>query len=127
MNDNPVMAKEKFMKLLENKKTFLCYYYWKNCGHCTHFNPIWNKLVQNYNDKLIFVKIELECMKSLPQSYAVNGFPTIILFKTGAKFKEFQENRDEKTLHNFIKKYVLDVPNTKEKPKKGTKTNLRNY
>jgi len=127
INDNSEITKEKFIKLLKSKKTFLCYYYWKNCGHCMHFNPIWNKLVQNYDDKVTFAKIELECMKSLPQSYMVNGFPTIILFKNGDKFKEFQKSRDEKNLHNFIKKNALDVQNKNEKTKKATKTNLRNY
>ena len=106
--DNSATANEKFTKLLKSKKTFLCYYYWKNCGHCIQFTPLWNKFVQSYKDRITFVKLELECMKYLPQEFMVNGFPTIILFKNGAKYKEFQQRRDEKNLHNFIKTHVLD-------------------
>jgi thioredoxin-like negative regulator of GroEL len=117
--DNPATAEDKFTKLLKNNKSFVCYYYWKNCGHCTQFSPLWNKIIQQYKENFTFVKIELECMKLLPAQYMVSGFPTVLIYKNGDKYKEFQKERNEKNLHNFIKTYMLD--NNKDTTKKHVK------
>jgi thioredoxin-like negative regulator of GroEL len=92
-----------FVNKITNNKV-LCYYYWKQCGHCTNFNPIWKKIERKYKGKINMMKIELDVMKHLDQKYAISAFPTIIIWNKGKKYSEFTGMRDEANLSTFIDK-----------------------
>lgn len=95
-----------FVNMIENSRV-LCYYYWKNCGHCTIFNPIWEKIEKKYKGKINMLKIELDTitmMKHLDQKYTISAFPTIIIWDKGKKIKEFTAVRNEEKLSAFIAK-----------------------
>lgn len=42
----------------EQKNFTFMYLYAKSCGYCVKFNPIYQKLAQNYSSKCDFVKID---------------------------------------------------------------------
>lgn len=96
-------AQSKFTIFMQKHPTCICLYRWNLCGHCESFKPVWNKVTNHYKDSIAVVNIELDGMHGLDQKYQVMGFPTVIIYKSGNKWKEFNENRNEKELHKFIK------------------------
>jgi len=120
----PDNAQKKFDNLLK-KGTVVSYYHWNLCGHCKAFAPLWKKIVQQYKDKILFANIELEGMKGMQETYKVQGFPTILVYKNGRKKKEFTGERTAEKLDTFLKKYVLDVPKNKENSNKINNNKLK--
>jgi len=102
---NPENANKEFTSVLKNKKV-LCLNYWKNCGHCIDFIPIWNKVLKKYrnNSVINIVTIELESIKNLKnKDHKVMAFPSLIIYENGKKKLEYVNQRTEKNLEKFIK------------------------
>jgi thioredoxin 1 len=53
------------------------------CGPCKMIAPILDELAAEYQGKLTVVKINVDDNQKTPQTYAVRGIPTLILFKNG--------------------------------------------
>ena len=104
----PDNAQTKFENLLK-KGTVVAYYHWNICGHCKAFTPLWKKITRQYKDKILFANIEFQGMQAMDESYKVEGFPSIIIYKNGKKKKEFVGERTPERLDAFLKKNVLNV------------------
>lgn len=106
--NNPSTAKSQFSKCIGKNKV-ICLYFWKQCGHCVEFAPIWEKVTNIYKDKINVINIELDCMRKLDNKYQINGFPTIIVYGKGNKLLEYNRTRTEKDLVLFIQANLLDT------------------
>jgi thiol-disulfide isomerase/thioredoxin len=106
--NDPSIAKEKFLSILSKNAKVMVFYYWKMCGHCVTFAPIWNKVVNQYKDRIHVINIELESMKRIDKKYMVSAFPSIIVYKNKNKWIDYTRERTEKELHKFIQENLLD-------------------
>ena len=59
------------------------------CGPCQMLAPILTKLAQEYNDKIIVAKLNIEENKEKAQEYNVMSIPNVKLFKDGEVADEF--------------------------------------
>jgi thioredoxin 1 len=53
------------------------------CGYCSRLSPIIEELATDMAGKVKFVKVNVDENRSLAQKHAVQGLPTMILFKNG--------------------------------------------
>lgn len=53
------------------------------CGPCKMIAPILDELAGQYEGKLTVAKINIDDNQKTPETYAVRGIPTLILFKDG--------------------------------------------
>ena len=106
--NDPSIAKERFLSILSNNVKVMVFYYWKMCGHCVTFAPIWNKVVNQYKDRIQVVNIELESMKRLDKKYMVSAFPSIVVYKNKNRWMDYTRERNERELHKFIQENLLD-------------------
>ena len=53
------------------------------CGPCKNIAPILDELADEYKNKLIIAKINIDKNQKIPATYGVKGIPTLILFKEG--------------------------------------------
>ena len=53
------------------------------CGPCKMIAPILDELAEQYKGKLTFAKINIDDNQKTPETYAVRGIPTLMLFKDG--------------------------------------------
>lgn len=101
---------DKFSKYVNSHNNVLCLYYWKQCGYCQQFAPIWHNVTQHFADKMHIINVELDCIRKLEGQYQVSAFPTVVIFRNGTKHAEFNSpKRDAKNLHAFIQNY-MDKP-----------------
>jgi len=110
-------ANEKFMTLLKKNTKVICFYYWKQCGYCVSFAPIWNKVTLQHKDNVMVVNIELEAVKALDDKFRVQAFPSIVVYKNGKKHAEFTKERNEKNVHDFLLAHKNSKKTEKKKPK----------
>ena len=77
------------------------------CGHCKSFFPTWQKLENEYknNKKINFVTFDSEKNKVEEIMYNVKGYPSILI-QTGNGTKEYQGNRSEESLRDFINTHL---------------------
>lgn len=53
------------------------------CGPCKMAEPVLEELAEEYKDRVVFVKINVDDNKERPGQYGVMSIPTTILFKNG--------------------------------------------
>ena len=88
---------------------FLFYTDW--CPHCVKAKPIWEKLKNDYQTKMIngtvihFKDIDREQHAEMAEEYEVDGVPTIILVKNGNKIL-YDANPDYDNLVQFLHQYL---------------------
>ncbi|GER41547.1 thioredoxin [Striga asiatica] len=74
------------------------------CGPCRLIAPAIEALAQEYEDKLMVVKIDHDANPRLIEEYKVYGLPTLIIFQNG---QEVPESRREGAITKFrLKEYV---------------------
>ena len=59
--------------------------YWAEwCGPCKANAPVLEEIADEYKDKLIVAKMDVDSNQQTPQKYVVRGIPTLMIFKDGA-------------------------------------------
>jgi len=53
------------------------------CGPCQAIAPILDEVAQDYQDKVIVAKVNIDENTETPAKYGVRGIPTLMLFKGG--------------------------------------------
>ena len=75
------------------------------CGHCKHFEPIWNKLSKQFNNKYDFVLHTEADVGNVTKKYTkIDGFPTVFLVKN-SQVTKYEGMRDEESIIDFLKTY----------------------
>ncbi|XP_040575277.1 thioredoxin domain-containing protein 5 [Lepeophtheirus salmonis] len=102
--------KEEFKENIASGVTFIKFYApW--CGHCKRLAPIWEELAVKF-EGVDYVKIaKVDCTandnknKELCNEEGVNGFPTLNIYASGEKVKEYRGNRKVEDLEEFVKEH----------------------
>ena len=79
------------------------YYYMNGCPHCERMDPVWSSLKNNYNGNIKLEKKERGEAGADLDKYKIQGFPTVILVDQNGNHKEFEGERTESSLMNFLK------------------------
>ena len=70
-------------KVLEAKKPVLCDFWAEWCGPCKQISPILSELAEDYKEKILIAKVNIDENPEVPSNYGVMSIPTLILFKNG--------------------------------------------
>ena len=53
------------------------------CGPCKMMAPVFEKLADEYKDKLTFAKVDVDSNPNSAAEYGIRGIPTLLLFNDG--------------------------------------------
>ena len=53
------------------------------CGPCKMIAPLLDEIANEYLDKIVVAKINIDENQNMPQKYAVRSIPTLMIFKDG--------------------------------------------
>ena len=70
-------------KVLESDKPVLCDFWAEWCGPCKQISPILLELAQDYKEKILIAKVNIDENPNVPSKYGIMSIPTLILFKNG--------------------------------------------
>ncbi|CAG0886167.1 unnamed protein product [Darwinula stevensoni] len=107
----PILTQETFAQVVKDGVTLIKFFApW--CGHCKRLAPTWEELGKKFIGKEGIRIAKVDCTasdsKSLCDSFEVDGFPTILLFRNGEKISEYEGNRDLSDLTSYLMKHVRD-------------------
>lgn len=70
-------------KVLQNEKAVLVDFWAPWCGPCRMAEPVLEELSEEYKDKVLVMKMNVDENQENPQKYGVMSIPTTVLFKNG--------------------------------------------
>ena len=70
-------------KVLEANKPVLCDFWAEWCGPCKQISPILYELAEDYKEKILIAKVNIDENPEAPSNYGIMSIPTLILFKNG--------------------------------------------
>ena len=69
--------------VLANEKPVLVDYWAEWCGPCKMIAPVLNDVAEDYADKLVIAKLNIDENPNTPPKYGIRGIPTLMIFKGG--------------------------------------------
>ena len=67
----------------ESTKPVLVDFWAEWCGPCKMVAPILEEIAQEYGDKIIIAKLNIEQNPSIAPKFGIRGIPTLLIFKNG--------------------------------------------
>ena len=87
----------------KDKSKKLVYFYMNGCGHCKNFTPTWDKFCAANSSTIKTYKFEQAQVREQITSYAISGFPTILLLdENNAKIDEYNGERSIEALTSYV-------------------------
>ena len=95
---------EKFDELLKGEKPVVCDFFATWCGPCKMLAPVMEEVSKEFEDKAVFVKVDVDENPELARRYGIMSIPLVVIFKNGeeaakslgytskSETKEFLEN-----------------------------------
>ncbi len=76
------------------------------CGPCKMIAPILERLAEEYDGKIKFVKLDTEENFETPESYGILSLPTLLLFKEGKQIERITGARSKADLMRSLDKVL---------------------
>ena len=70
-------------EILNAKKPAILDFWATWCGPCQWMGPVFDELSEEYKDKMIFGKVNVDEENLLSQKFGIRGIPCLIIFKDG--------------------------------------------
>ena len=74
---------EKFDELLKGDKPVVCDFFATWCGPCKMLAPVMEEVGKEFEDKAVFVKVDIDENMELSVRYGIMSIPLVIIFKNG--------------------------------------------
>ncbi len=74
------------------------------CGPCHQIAPILERLAEEYDGKIKFVKVDTEENFETPSSYSILSLPTLLVFKEGQQIERITGARPRGDLKRSLDK-----------------------
>ena len=93
-------------KLLAGEKPVVCDFWASWCGPCRMLAPVFEEVSDKFDDKAVFVKLDVDENEDAAMKYGITSIPNVILFKNGKPAANSLGFVPEKALADFVEKYI---------------------
>jgi len=76
------------------------------CGPCQMMGPVFEKVSEDYEGKVKFVKVSTETEQDLASQYEIRSIPCLVVFKNGKESDRIIGFRDEDELKKDVDKIL---------------------
>jgi len=95
-------------KIIGSDKPVLVDFWAGWCHPCFVMNPILEKLAEEFKEKFILAKVNLEKSPIIAQKYGINIIPTVLLFKDGKPVQGFVGVQPEEMIKKWLEENLKE-------------------
>ncbi|EDW85396.1 uncharacterized protein Dwil_GK10532 [Drosophila willistoni] len=108
-----IESKETFDKIIDEagNRHVLVEFYATWCGPCAIIGPRLEQLAEEYADRLLILKIDVDDHEDIAIEYEVTSMPTFLIIKNKVKLAQFVGSNSEK-VESTVEKYCGKPDNT---------------
>ena len=108
MSNNTVEITDgNFEKLVLKSEKLVIVDFWAEwCGPCKAITPILDEISNEFGDKVLIGKVNVDEVKELPVKYGIRSIPTLLFFSNGEITRQEVGLQSKQTLVDNITKIV---------------------
>ena len=100
-----ILTDENFKKEIQNAEKPILVDFWAVwCSPCFMLSPILEKIVEEYKDKVIFAKLNIDESLVIAREYQIDRIPVVLLFKEGKPVAGFMGVQPEELIREWLEK-----------------------
>ncbi len=99
-------SEEAFDKLIAGETPVLVDFWATWCGPCRMIAPIVEEIANQYADKVVVAKVDVDEMGELAQRYRIMNIPTLLLFQQGEVVDKAIGARPKAALEQMLNKVL---------------------
>ena len=101
------LTDENFEKEISaSERPFLVDFWAEWCGPCGMLGPIMEKVAEDYKEKIVFAKVNVDSAPVCSQKYQISQIPTVMLFKAGQPAANFIGARPEEFIRQWLNENI---------------------
>ena len=94
---------EQFQQMMDSGRPVLVDFWAPWCGYCRRIGPVYEKIAEEYGDRLTVAKINVDEAAALAEAERIEVIPTLVLYRDGKAVDSIVNPESKAAIEQFIR------------------------